>query len=108
MMKGLFGSGYGAILAAMSGFQRTDPIDFGAPRRRQLPKPAAPVNGDGKRLKRKKHPRHGARLCSPAYRLFAEKVRATHSDKPDPRHDEYLHSHARSARAFNRDAEARG
>lgn len=29
---------------------------------------------------------------------FAKKVRATHSDRPDPRDDKYLHSYARQMR----------
>lgn len=62
---------------------------------------ARPVDYDGLGRKKKapRHPQHNARRRSQAWAAYAAKVVSTHSDRPDPRHDKYLHSDARSRRA---------
>lgn len=42
------------------------------------------------------------RKQSRAWRDYAKRVEATHSDREDPRADKYLHSHARQIRASRR------
>jgi hypothetical protein len=55
--------------------------------------------GLGRRKKLKNIPRDSlARRRTGAWREYAAKVVATHSNRPDPRDDKYLHAHARMRR----------
>jgi hypothetical protein len=62
-------------------------------------------DGDGKKVKAKRHPRHNASKHSMAWTDYATRVRRTHSEingrrQTDPRDDKYLHSHARAMRGL--------
>ena len=65
-------------------------------------KPPPIYDGLGRKRKRKAPLRAAKRWDTAAFRDFARRVRSTHSDKPDPRDDKYLHSHARAVRGLKR------
>lgn len=104
MRRGIAGLAMSALAAGMIGMGNVAPAYGHQPTPRfRLDGPQ--YDGLGRKVKPKQHPEHGQRKRSQAWREYAARVVATHSDRPDPRADKYLHSYARSMRAFK---QARG
>jgi hypothetical protein len=102
--KSLLGAATAALLlgssllgGAMRAFDNEMPA-FGS---RRTPTFAAPVeyDGNGNKVKPKRHPAHNANRKTREWRAYASRVTATHSFNYDERDDKYLHSAARRARA---------
>lgn len=98
--------GAGVLGGAMRAFDNEMPA-FGS---RRTPTFVAPVqyDGNGNKVKPKRHPNHNANRGSWGWKQYAERVMATHRYLPDgtfqedPRDDKYLHSSARWGRGLRK------
>ena len=85
------------LAASMIGFDNALPV-IGGTTGPRLVSEVTYLDGMGNRKRIPQHPDHGKRHRKREASVLRKKVIAMHSNVPDPRHDKYLNSYARTLR----------